>query len=326
MNRIDRLVATVILLQSKRLIRAEDIAEHFGTSVRTVYRDIAALCEAGVPVAGEAGVGYSLVAGYTLPPVMFTEEEASAMVIGGEFVRQMSDEALHKHIRSALVKIRAVLPSEKKEYVQRLQESIAVFTRPAAYQSELREDVMTTLQRAIVHRTVLHLDYANRDGSSSSRDVEPLNLIYYGSNWHLIAYCRLRKEIRDFRADRIHTLQPRRETFTPPDEYSLMGYLQQQYQIEHPIEVTVRFEASLARGLSQKYYYGFVSELQEHDSVVMTFIVPSLSWIGRWLLGFGASVQALTPQGLCEFMHGEAQRISALYNPHVLPPVHININ
>ncbi len=313
MNRIDRLVAIVLLLQSKRLIRAEDIADHFEISVRTVYRDINALCEAGVPVAGEAGVGYSLVAGYNLPPVMFTEEEASALIIGAEFVRQMTDDSLHKHVRSALLKIRAVLPNEKKEYIERLQSSIAVFTRPAAYQSEVRDDVMTTVQRAIVHRHVVTIEYSSRSESATTRDVEPLNLIYYGSNWHLIAYCRLRKDIRDFRADRIHGIHSYQEAFPIRPDYSLMNYLQQRYQLEKPLEVVVRFTATVARGLSQKYYYGFVEEVADTEHVTMRFIVPSLRWIGAWLMGFGASVRVLSPEPLCHFMHEESLRITALY-------------
>lgn len=326
MNRIDRLVAMVMLLQSRRLIRAEDIAEHFGMSVRTVYRDINALCEAGVPIAGEAGVGYSLVAGYNLPPVMFTEEEASALIIGGEFVKQMTDESLHKHIRTALLKIRAVLPREKKDYVERLQESIAVFTRPIAYHSEVREDVMTTLQRAIVHQYVVNLEYASRHNETTKRDVEPYNLIYYGSNWHLIGYCRLRKDIRDFRADRITAILPSKTRFDRPLDYTLMGYLQQQYQLENPIEVQVIFDKNTAQGLSQKYYYGFVEEEQQGATVKMTFIVPSIVWIGRWLLSFGDYVRVLSPSPLREFMRHEAAKISRLYQDdfHTTPHIYSN--
>lgn len=315
MNRLDRLVATVLLLQSKRLIRAEDIAERFAISVRTVYRDIQALCEAGVPIAGEAGVGYSLIAGYSLPPVMFTDDEASALLIGGEFVRQMTDEHLYKHVESALMKIRAVLPNDKKDYLERLQHSLAIFTRPQAYQSEVADDVMRAIQQAIVHQTVLSVQYETRTGVVSTRDIEPLNLIYYGSNWHLIAYCRLRKEIRDFRADRIHRILPRSERFTEPEGYTLMGYLQQQYQLQHPVQVVVRFHESVAQGLSQKYYYGFIEEESTPEGVVMTFIVPSIEWIGRWLLGFGTAVCVLAPAALQEFMHEQARAVLALYSP-----------
>jgi predicted DNA-binding transcriptional regulator YafY len=320
MNRIDRLVGIVLMLQSKKMIRAEDIASHFDVSVRTVYRDVQALCEAGVPVAGEAGVGYSLAAGYSLPPVMFSEEEASALIISSEFVRSMSDEALYKHVRSAMMKIRAVLPSDKQDYVERLQSSIAVFMRPASYQAhgDLDDETMQTLQRAIVHRTVLTIGYASRVGEDTTREIEPLNLIYYGSNWHLIAYCRLRKDIRDFRADRIEHATMSRERFSEPDGYSLSGYLQRQYEIQHPLEVRVRFRPDIAREvttrLTQKYYFGFVEEeIMPDGGVAMTFIVPSLSWIGRWLLSFTTMVEVIAPAELRDFMRDEAQHVAALY-------------
>jgi predicted DNA-binding transcriptional regulator YafY len=313
MNKIDRLVGIVLLLQNKRVIRAEDIAEHFGTSVRTVYRDISALCEAGVPIAGEAGVGYSLIAGYSLPPVMFTEDEASALVIGGEFVRRMTDESLHKHIRTALMKINAVLPNEKRNYIQRLQDSVAVFTRPAGLSNELREDVMSSLQRAIVYRRVVRITYEARDGEATERSIQPMNLVYYSGNWHCIAFCRLRKEYRDFRADRIKSTLLTSETFPENPEYSLMNYLQDSFRLENPIEVKARFPSSIAQGLSQKYYYGFVEETADGENVVMTFIVPQIRWIGAWLLSFGASIQVLSPQELCDFMRSEAEAVAAHY-------------
>ena len=111
MNRVDRLVAIALRLQSRRLVRAEDLAGHFEVSVRTVYRDINALCEAGVPIISEAGVGYSLAKGYHLPPVMFTAEEASALSIGGKLVEHLTDASLRKEMDSALLKSRKILVS-----------------------------------------------------------------------------------------------------------------------------------------------------------------------------------------------------------------------
>src|SRR6266513_507356 len=131
MNRVDRLMAMVVRLQSRRVVRAEDIAAHFEISVRTVYRDIAALGEAGIPIMAEAGVGYSLVKGYLLPPVMFTAEEASALSIGGKLVEHLTDASLRKQMDSALLKIRSVLPRDRQDYLDRLERSTAVISRSA---------------------------------------------------------------------------------------------------------------------------------------------------------------------------------------------------
>lgn len=119
MNRTDRLVAMVMHLQGRRVVKAEELAAHFEVNVRTIYRDVSALGEAGVPIVGEAGVGYSLVKGYHLPPVMFTAEEAMALFIGGEMVKRFADASMVAPMDSALLKIRSVLPRERQDDLDR---------------------------------------------------------------------------------------------------------------------------------------------------------------------------------------------------------------
>ncbi|MBC8010315.1 MAG: HTH domain-containing protein, partial [Burkholderiales bacterium] len=120
MNRTDRLVAIVLHLQGRRVVRAEDLAGRFAVSLRTIYRDMAALGEGGVPIAGEAGVGYSLVKGYHLPPVMLTADEAGALFLGGALVREFTDDSLRAPSLSALDKLRAVLPPDQRDHVERV--------------------------------------------------------------------------------------------------------------------------------------------------------------------------------------------------------------
>jgi predicted DNA-binding transcriptional regulator YafY len=120
MNRIDRLTAMILMLQGHRVVTAEQLAEHFELSVRTVYRDISALGEAGVPIVAEAGVGYSLMRGYHMPPVMFTEEEAAALFTSGELCEQFGDESLKQSMKGALLKVRAALPDDRKDFLRRL--------------------------------------------------------------------------------------------------------------------------------------------------------------------------------------------------------------
>ncbi len=126
MNRVDRLLAMIVYLQGRRLARAEDIAAHFEISVRTTYRDLVSLGEAGIPITAEAGVGYSLVKGYHLPPVMFPAEEAGALFVGGKLVEHLTDASLRKQMESALLKIRSVLPRERQDQLDRLERSTAV--------------------------------------------------------------------------------------------------------------------------------------------------------------------------------------------------------
>jgi len=227
MNRVDRLIAIALRLQSRRVVRAEDLAGHFEISVRTVYRDIAALGEAGIPILAEAGVGYSLARGYHLPPVMFTAEEASALSIGGKLVEHLTDASLRKQMDSALLKIRSVLPRDRQDYLDRLERSTAVISRGANAIPRLSSEALIPIQRALAGRRVLALDYQGAQRREiTKRAVEPLGLVYYADNWHLIAYCRLRRDVRDFRTDRILKLELQNELFAGHDEFSLKRYLE----------------------------------------------------------------------------------------------------
>jgi predicted DNA-binding transcriptional regulator YafY len=317
MNRIDRLVATVLLLQSRRLIRAQDIAAHFEISKRTVYRDLRALEEAGVPLAAEAGEGYSLVPGYHLPPVMFTHEEAGALFVGGELVERFTDASLRKHVQSALLKIRAVLPEEKQDYLERLQEATAIYTRPAHLQEGYRDDALATIQHALVQRNVLSMEYfSNHRESLTQRQVEPLGLLYYSEHWHLIAYCRLREDYRDFRTDRIKTLRRCEETFAPHQDFSLKRYLQNFNRLDHPQEVQVKFKPEVARYVRERSQFGFVEETVCTDGVLMTFLVPAIQVMVNWLLSFGAHVEIVSPPALHKLLAERAQQLAAHYAPH----------
>ena len=153
MNRTDRLVAMVMHLQGRRLVRAEELARHYEVSVRTVYRDIAALGEAGVPIVGEAGVGYSLVRGYHLPPVMLTADEATALFVGAEMVQQYTDGSLSEPMRAVLDKLRAVLPRDRQEQVERLAQQTVVLGRPAHASSDpTAQPWLLAVQRGVARR------------------------------------------------------------------------------------------------------------------------------------------------------------------------------
>lgn len=314
MNRIDRLVATVLLLQSRRLIRAQDIADHFGISIRTVYRDLLALQEAGVPLAAEAGEGYSLVDGYHLPPVMFTQEEAGALFVGGEFVQRLTDASLKKHAESALLKIRAVLPEERQEYIERLQQVTQVFTQPAPQQNGFRNDVLTLMQDAVVRRRVLKMEYcALNTGEVTQRCVEPLALLYYSYHWHLIAFCRLRQDYRDFRTDRIKSIQTLDEIYSPREGFSITEYLQEWNKIENPQEVRIKFKPAVVKRIRNRYVFGVSEEVTEDNGVIITFLVPALEVMVDWLLAFGTEIEILHPPQLHDMILERAQKLVAYF-------------
>ncbi|MFQ5637660.1 MAG: helix-turn-helix transcriptional regulator [bacterium] len=314
MNRVDRLVAIILLLQSRKIIRAKDIAWHFEISIRTVYRDVKALCEAGVPIAAEAGEGYSLVEGYHLPPVMFTQEEASALFLGGKFVEKLTDSSMIENAKSALLKIQSVLPLESQEFLQRLQESTALLVNVRPVESGFCDDTLTTIQDAIVRRRLLVLEYySNYRDSFSTRNVEPLALIYYSDHWHLIAYCQLRKDYRDFRTDRIKSIKITAEPFQPRQNFSLKKYLSDFYKIEDPIEIQVKFDKRVAGSVGDKHHFGLVEVNPVEDGVIMTFLAPNINWMVPWLLSYGPLVEIISPHTLREALLAEAKNLVKLY-------------
>ncbi|HEX2934072.1 MAG TPA: HTH domain-containing protein, partial [Bacteroidales bacterium] len=156
MNRIDRLSAILIHLQSKKWVTAGEIADRFGMSLRTVYRDLKALEEAGVPVGAEAGKGYYLVDGYRLPPVMFTREEAGAMLMAEKMVEKFTDNSVKEHYQSAMYKIKSVLPDIEKQFVSDLNCNIEVFYTPMV---DYPNNFISIIQQALVNNQVLNIEY-----------------------------------------------------------------------------------------------------------------------------------------------------------------------
>jgi len=267
-----------------------------------------------VPLAAEAGEGYSLVEGYHLPPVMFTHEEASALFVGGEFVQRLTDASLKKHMATALLKIRAVLPEEKQDYLERLQQATAVMARPAHAQNGFRDDVLALMQEAVVHRHVLKMEYAAiTNNEITQRCVEPLWLIFYSDHWHLIAYCRLRQDFRDFRTDRIKHLQPTGEVFAGHQNFSIGEYLREANKIPNPLEVRVKFNAAVTPRVRRRYYYTVAEQETEEGGLLMTFHVPALHVLVDWLLPFGTAIEIVHPPEMRQLLLQHAQSMVAHY-------------
>ena len=313
MNRLDRLTAILIHLQSKRVIRASEIADRFEISLRTVYRDIRSLEEAGVPIGAEAGVGYFLE-NYHLPPVMFTNAEASALVFGAKFIEKMADASLREPFASALYKIKSVLKHSEKEHLTDLEPAIDVSARPRPV--PFSDALLNRIQAAIVQQCVLTLDYqSGYSDQTTLRDVEPIGLWHYGVGWHLIGFCRLRQDYRDFRVDRIRQLTETRQTFLRQSLLSLQEYLDQIRQTENLQEVIISFEKNTARfAQEQRYGFGFVSETEENGRVQMRFMTQFLDGLGWWLLMYGNAVTVESPAALRDLMKTRATELYQHYN------------
>jgi predicted DNA-binding transcriptional regulator YafY len=294
MNRVDRLLALILFLQSKRLATAEEMARHFELSVRTIYRDLAALGEAGVPIVAEAGVGYTLMKGYHLPPVNFTAEEASALVTGGMLVEQFTDASLKAQMHSALLKVRAILPRDHQDQVARLERGLAT---TANVELPVQAD-LCLLQQALTHRRVLRFHYQGAGKTETSeRVVEPQGLIYYLERWHLIAWCRMRKDYRDFRTDRMREVEELHETFSPREDFCLADFIRNTMPTP-ALQARVKFAPLSADRAKREWWLGVVDEHQVKDGLVLTLAAVEWEQLVRWLLSFGRTATVLAPTHL----------------------------
>jgi len=315
MNRIDRLTAILVQLQSKRVVKAEEIADRFEISLRTVYRDVKALMEAGVPIGSEAGKGYFIVDGYHLPPVMFTQDEASAMLLAGKLVEKMTDKSIRQAFESSLLKIKAVMNESDKDLLEDLHAHIEVRRSPSD-QNEFPNEFLSEIQRAVVGKEVMRMEYfSSYNEASTERDVEPIGLVHYSAAWHLIAWCRLRNGYRDFRADRIKNLTLPGIKFDGRNLLSLQEYLASMMQGNQELhKIVVLFDSSACRYMQNaKYLYGFVSEEMVDTKVRMTFLTAYVKPFCKWLLTFGSSVEIEIPETAKEMMVDLVEELTAHY-------------
>lgn len=305
MNRLDRLTAILIQLQSKKIVRAEEIADRFEISLRTVYRDVKSLIEAGVPIGSQAGIGYFIVDGYHLPPVMFSQEEASAMMMASKLVERMTDQSVRKAFDSALYKIKSVLNESQKDHLESLQDHIEVL-QPHMKLPAQTGNFLSDLQKAVAGKQVIQLHYfSNNQNELTQRDVEPIGLFYYSAAWHLIAWCRLRNGFRDFRCDRIKEVKSSGTTFEPRSISTMQEYFNSLQQANAEMQpAMVLFDKKAAKYIqNSRHYFGFVSEEDADGQVRMKFLTADLSMMARWLLSYGRAVEIESPEELKRIVH-----------------------
>ncbi len=323
MNRIDRLTAILIQLQAKKVTKAQEIADRFGISLRTVYRDVRALEEAGVPIGAEAGVGYFLMEGYHLPPVMFSKEEAAALLTGEKLLEKMGDKSVGRHFSEAMRKIRAVLRGKEKEYLESLEAGIVVQRSVPRPQEQYPNSFLSTIQQGVAERKVLEMEYfSNYKEEVSRRQVEPVGVCYIGNHWHMVAWCRLRGAIRDFRIDRIKSMHLLPEAFKKREQDFLRQYVDRMVRPRSLQKMVVLFDKSVVRYLSeQKFYYGLVDEQPDGEGVRMTFLSGCLEYFGRWLLTWGTKAEVVEPEELKTHLRQLSEDLFLHYRKEVVENV-----
>ena len=223
--RLSRLTSILTQLQSKKLVTAPELANKYGVSVRTIYRDIRSLEASGVPICTEEGRGYSIIEGYTLPPVSFTEKEANALITGFSLISRNKDSSLVESYENAIIKVKSVLRNNEKDKAQLLSERV-VFVKNLS--STTTSNILSSVQLAITALTVVEIKYRSLyKNEESLRMIEPQALYHTQDNWILIAWCQLRNDFREFRLDRVLTIKLLSEQFEDR-QFNLMKYFQEQ--------------------------------------------------------------------------------------------------
>ncbi len=294
---------------------AQQVADRFSISLRTVYRDIKALEESGVPVIGEAGSGYTIMEGYRLPPIMFTQEEAAALLMGGKLAQQMTDDSVRKGFDDAMFKIQSVLRAADKDYVEQLLPNVEVSPSRVKVE-EMPGKHLAALQKAVAEKRVISIRYQTNRETISERQVEPVGLWHYGQHWHLIGWCRLRNNYRDFRVSRILLLQLKDETYKNRSYESLKEYISTVTDISaHLQEMVVLFNKEESHYIFEsKYQQGFVKQEEAGDKVRMHFLTPHPEYFGRWLLMYTNLVEVESPASLKAIMKNLLEELKETYS------------
>ncbi len=219
MRRADRLFQIVQYFRGGRLLTAAELGEHLEVSTRTIYRDIADLQASGIPIDGEAGVGYVLKSGFDLPPIMFTRDEVVSLIAGARLIQAWGGAAMARAALQALDKIESVLPDQVREQTRRVE----IHAMSNGITTEVRQRI-DELEQAVQSRQRLRLTYSDALGEKSSRVIWPLGLWFWGKVWTLVAWCELRNDFRIFRIDRVSAMVPVGSAYPVESEKSLQEF------------------------------------------------------------------------------------------------------
>jgi predicted DNA-binding transcriptional regulator YafY len=248
---------------------------------------------------------------------MFTQEEASALLLGAKLAERFTDGSVKRHFNAALFKIKAVLRSVDKDYVDSLTQHIEILSSHRA-DLDSPQQYLSLLQQAVAGKKFVHLRYrSNIKEEITTRKVEPIGLLYYSNAWHLIGWCHLRNDYRDFRMSRMLAVTLDDYCFDPSTHPSIKEYIDKIMRDSDLGEAVVRFDREAAKYVEeQKYLNGFVSEDILDDCVRMKFLVSNLSYFGRWLLTYTNRVQIESPPELRTTMKAFAEKLSSHYSSY----------
>ncbi len=300
LNRFDRIVAILIQLQSKKIVKAQELADRFDVSLRTIYRDVRSLESSGVPIVSEAGVGYSIMDGYRLPPVMFTREEASSFVAAEKLMQKFTDKSFGAYYESAMFKVKSVLRGKEKDWIDALQGQISINPSESLFNENI-PNALEILFESIAEKKQVFVKYQSLQSDyPSERNLEPVGIFHENNYWYIMAYCHFRKAYRQFRTDRLLQIE---RTATPFQlVHGTLDDFREKEKDWPQTKVRILVDKSIVKYIkSDRKHYGFVSEEIKKEGVEMTFLTHSVEHgFARWYLMFGDYAQILEPECLKE--------------------------
>lgn len=294
LKKIDRVTAILTQLQSKHIVRAKDLAEKFEVSLRTIYRDIKTLENAGIPILGEAGSGYSIMDGYKLPPVMFTKDEVLSFITAEKLMQNFSHQSLGNHYKTAMEKLRSVLRSSDKNLINTIENQIDIYN----YQPKIDvsvKNIIPIILESIAEKKQLQIFYQTANGENSQRVIEAVGVFYEFNYWYVMAFCTMRKDFRQFRVDRIVQISMSETNFS--QQYGQISDHRSQSKTPKT-EVKILVDKKImSHIINSKKHYGLVDEVEKENGFELTF---ETEWIDegfpRWIISFGDYMEIISPE------------------------------
>lgn len=314
LNRTERLFALILLLQNRPNMSSRELAEHFGVSRRTVFRDLRALSESGVPLTYAEGGGYEILEGYQLPPLMLSAREAATLLIGTEFMKLQPDASLRKDADEVELKIRSVLPDEVRDYIDTLKDRTVLdpyWLYSPDEESEEQGRWYELSEAVAKQRSVIMEYFVQSRNELTKRKVDPLGLVYYTDHWNLIAYDHLRSDVRNFRLDNIREMHVLFERFEPPEAFDLAEFVKESGGERR--RIVVQFDKDVYQWARRSIPAEIDDEEEQEDHVQVTFYFENLEYVAQWLVRWRTGAMVKEPEQLRDLVRDEALATAALY-------------
>lgn len=297
LKKFNRIIAILTRLQTRKLLKAQDLASRFNVSLRTIYRDIRLLEKAGVPVIGEAGTGYSLMEGYRLPPVMFSREEVLSFITAEKLMQKLSGRSIGIHYESAMSKVKAVLRASEKDMIAMVESQIQIYDDRTKPQEGFFQ-AMEMILKSIADQKQIMVEYCSATENITQREIEPVNVFYANGFWYAQGYCHMRREYRHFRIDRLLRVYNTGKSYTQKHE-EVHNYFKE-YDSRPKVKVRILVHKQFARYLiNSKLNFGFTSQVEKGNYMEMFFATCEIEEaFPRWFISFADHAEIIEPEQL----------------------------